>query len=54
MRSLGGYDANGSGNVGLFSGVWMNTAAITSISLLSDSGNQEQYTQFALYGIKGV
>jgi hypothetical protein len=54
MRSLGGYDANGSGNVGLFSGVWMNTAAITSISLLSDSGNQEQYSQFALYGIKGV
>jgi len=54
MRSLGGYDANGSGNVGLFSGVWMNTAAITSISLLSDSGNQNQYSQFALYGIKGV
>jgi hypothetical protein len=54
MRSFGGYDANGSGNIGLFSGVWMNTAAITSISLLSDSGDQEQYTQFALYGIKGA
>jgi hypothetical protein len=52
MRSLGGYDANGSGNIGLFSGVWLNTAAITSITLLSDSGDQNQYSSFALYGIK--
>ena len=52
MRSLGGYDANGSGFVGLFSGVWLNTAAITSITLLSDSGDQNQYSSFALYGIK--
>jgi hypothetical protein len=52
MRSLGGYDANGSGNIGIFSGVWMNTAAITSISLFSDAGNQNQYSSFALYGIK--
>ena len=52
MRSLGGFDANGSGTVGLFSGVWLSTAAITSISLFSDSGDQNQYSSFALYGVK--
>ena len=53
VRSLGGYDANGSGYITLTSGVWMNTAAVTSITLISDSGDQNQYSSFALYGIKG-
>jgi hypothetical protein len=55
IRSLGGQDSNNGGrdDIGLFSGAWLNTAAITSIVLLP-SGNFNQYTQFALYGIKGA
>lgn len=50
-RTLGGYDANGSGFVLLRSGLWMNTGAITSVSLFTDSGNFTEHSQFALYGI---
>lgn len=52
MRTLHGSDANGSGFVILRSGLWMNTNAITSISLLAGSGNWTTATTFALYGIK--
>jgi hypothetical protein len=53
-RTLGGYDANGSGYATFFSGVWLNTAAVTSITVISESGsNLAQYSSFALYGIKG-
>ena len=54
MRALGGTDNNGAGYVGLFSSLWQNTNAITSVELLPSSGNFNQYTQFALYGIKGA
>lgn len=54
MRALSGYDANGSGNVGLFSGLWMNTAAVTSINLLTFYDQYATYSSFALYGIKGA
>lgn len=54
VRTLGGYDANGSGYATFFSGVWLNTAAVSSITLITESGtNTAQYSQFALYGIKG-
>jgi hypothetical protein len=53
-RSLWGYDANGSGYVGLYSGLWRNTAAITSIQyVIAGGGTIPQYSSFALYGIKG-
>lgn len=53
MRSLGGYDGNGTGWVGLNSALWMNTSAITSITFANaDSTNLVQYTQAALYGVK--
>jgi hypothetical protein len=52
-RSLCGYDANGSGYVILFSGLWSSTAAINSITAFPTSGNFTQYSSFALYGIKG-
>lgn len=52
MRSLSGYDANGSGYIILRSGMWMSTSAISSITLTADSGNFNQYSSFALYGIK--
>jgi hypothetical protein len=53
-RSLDGGDANGSGDVILYSGLWLSTAAITSITFnRADSVNFPQYSSFALYGIKG-
>ena len=53
-RSLFGDDRNGSGEVSLDSGLWMNTAAVTRIDFkLQNSGNIQEYSSFALYGIKG-
>ena len=52
IRTLSGVDNNGSGNIGLFSGLWINTNAITSITILpAASTNFTQYSSFALYGI---
>jgi hypothetical protein len=51
-RSLSGVDANGSGFAQFMSGLWMNTAAVTSITILPNSDSFIQYSQFALYGIK--
>jgi hypothetical protein len=54
IRSLGGYDVNGSGVVRLNSSVWLNTAAVTRIDITDyRGGNMAQYSSFALYGIKG-
>ena len=54
-RILGGIDINGSGgNIRLDSGVWMNTAAVTSLTISPTTANNfVQYSSFALYGIKG-
>jgi hypothetical protein len=53
-RSLAGDDKNGSGSISLESGLWMNTAAITSITFTSASAYTiNQYSRFSLYGIKG-
>jgi hypothetical protein len=54
QRALGGTDSNGAGVVEMWSGLYLATTAITSIKLFSFNGsNLNQYTQFALYGIKG-
>jgi hypothetical protein len=54
FRIMGGYDANGSGRLALSSGMTTtNTNAVTSVTLTPRFGNFKQYTQFALYGIKG-
>jgi hypothetical protein len=53
IRVLSGADLNGSGQVNLLSGLWMSTSAITSITI-NPGGDAVQYTQFALYGIKGA
>ena len=52
LRTLQGFDANGSGFVIFRSGLWIKTNAITQIEW-SVSGNWAQYSSFALYGIKG-
>lgn len=55
LRCLGGFDANGSGDMRFTSAAWQSTSAITSISFsIPDGGNYAQYTQFALYGMKGA
>ena len=55
IRGLTGVDANGSGRVGLGSGLWQNSStAITSISIAPQAGTLFlQYSSFGLYGIKG-
>ena len=51
-RSLFGADKNAaSGSVEYSSGVWVNTAAINSINLFTGA-TINQYSSFALYGIK--
>ena len=53
LRSLQGIDQNGSGNVALYSGLWMSTSAVTSVTIFLNSGNYSTGTQISLYGIKG-
>jgi len=61
MRILAGYDVNGTGGtgsfggtVGLYSGAWQNTNAVTAITFAPvDGTNFTQYSTIALYGIKG-
>ena len=55
LRLLDGRDVNGSGGYIFFeSGSWQNTNAVTTVQIYPASGNFEQYSQFALYGIKGA
>ncbi len=54
LRSIGGFDTNGTGAVYMDSGLWRDTNAITSINLTMYLGNFVQYSQVALYGIKGA
>ena len=54
IRCLGGFDGNSSFGIVTFrSSAWMNTNAVTSITLAPSNDNFVQYSQFALYGIKG-
>ena len=52
VRTLWGYDSNGSGYMGFSSGLWSNTSAISNITLKTTGTNFVQYSSFALYGIK--
>lgn len=58
IRCFSGDDRNGAGIVGMWSGLWENTNAISSITLYAQvfgsSVNFTTATQFALYGIKGA
>lgn len=55
MRSLFGVQNNGTGDesVNIYSALWMNTAAINSITIASGTGSTlQQYSSFALYGVR--
>ncbi len=54
VRMITGYDNNGSGSIGIYSAAWRNTNAITQIDAFVTGYNFVQYTQIALYGIKGA
>jgi hypothetical protein len=52
-RALTGAEINGANGVlGLYSQLWLNTAAITSITVTPSEANFSQYSQLALYGVK--
>ena len=54
VKSLSGWDSNSTGYIWVMSELWMNTAAITTIDFTTFTGSDyRQYSQFALYGIKG-
>jgi hypothetical protein len=51
VRASGGFDLNGSGQVWVNSGVWINTSAITSITIGAGNWFDAVGTRFDLYGI---
>lgn len=53
VRVLQGKDSNGGGSVSLFSGLYHGTTnPITSIRVFTSGGDFNQYSSFALYGVK--
>jgi hypothetical protein len=52
IKTLSGNDQNGSGYVLLRSGAWYSTSAISSIVITPGGGSWQQYSSFALYGVK--
>jgi hypothetical protein len=54
IRTLAGFDNNGSGSIFLVSHAYQNAnTPITSLTLTLQSGNASQYSHIALYGING-
>jgi hypothetical protein len=54
IRALGGTDNNTTGQLTFNSASWRNTNAITTVKVSPGSGNFAEFSQFALYGIKGA
>jgi hypothetical protein len=52
-RSIQGFDLNGSGILAFVSQLWLNTAAITSVTFTDRGQPFQAGTSYALYGIKG-
>jgi len=54
VRNFGGFDANGTGEIYVSSSMWINTAAISTITITCIAGNLfREFSQFSLYGIRG-
>jgi hypothetical protein len=58
VRSLSGADTNGTlsnnDEIDFRSGLWQSTSAVNAITFSIPSANFAQYSQLALYGIKGA
>jgi hypothetical protein len=53
LRQLGGFDNNSTnGRISLTSGLWRNTEAINTITLIAGNSTWLQNSTFALYGVK--
>jgi hypothetical protein len=54
VKTLSGNDGTNNTNsrIGLYSGGWRNTNAITSISISNDGNTMLEHSSFALYGVK--
>jgi len=51
-RSLQGNDTNGGGNIFFRSNLWTSTSAINALTIYCQAGSFNQYSSFALYGIR--
>jgi hypothetical protein len=54
VRTLGGQLETNDSVVAVYSGMWNDTASVTSIRLFPGSGDYAQHSRFSLYGIKAV
>ena len=54
VKAFTGQNVNGNGRIRMYSGIWVNTNAISSIQITPNNSTFLQYTRFALYGIKGA
>jgi hypothetical protein len=50
VRTLGG--CQGSNEVGLYSGLWMSTSAVTSLTITGTAGSYTTGSRFSLYGLR--
>lgn len=52
IRALGGFDRNGAGDARFNSSVWLNTNAITSVTMTDyRTGNFAEHTNISIYGV---
>jgi len=52
LRAFSGHDNNGAGFVSVTSGLWLSTAAVTSVLLEGNGQNLSNLSTFALYGVR--
>lgn len=51
VRGIGAVDRNGAGAITMGSGLWLNNAAITSVTVFQQNASFTTQTFYALYGI---
>jgi len=52
LRSLSGYDGNGSGIIAFTSTGWTNTTPVNSLTITAQDGSWKAGTTISLYGVK--
>jgi hypothetical protein len=51
IRGIGATDRNGAGAIRMGAGLWLNTAAVTSVTVYQQNANFTTQSFYALYGI---